>query len=138
MRQIYIRTSMLRCDLTSGWVFSCKFAAYFQNTFSKERLWRAASEKCWYSVSINPLQQPGMNMLLLFTPWDSFMTEFIIRGYSRFFNTKVLFTLPSHFLDRFSPEMLSHRNIQSIQPAEFSLLNCPDIGSRNGTVCNIM
>ena len=77
-------------------------------------------------------------MLLLFTPWDCFMTEFIIRGYSRFFNTKVLFTLPSHFLDRFSPEMLSHRNIQSIQPAEFSLLNCPDIGSRNGTVCNIM
>ena len=24
-------------------VFSCKFAAYFQNTFFKERLWMAAS-----------------------------------------------------------------------------------------------
>ena len=30
---------------TSACVFSCKFAAYFQNTFSKEHLWTAASEK---------------------------------------------------------------------------------------------
>ena len=28
---------------TSAWVFSCKFAAYFQNTFSYEHLWVAAS-----------------------------------------------------------------------------------------------
>ena len=28
---------------TSAWVFSCKFAAYFQNTFSQEHLWTAAS-----------------------------------------------------------------------------------------------
>ena len=28
---------------TSSWVFSCKFAAFFQNTFSWERVWRAAS-----------------------------------------------------------------------------------------------
>ena len=28
---------------TSAWIFSCKFAAYFQNTFSQEHLWRAAS-----------------------------------------------------------------------------------------------
>ena len=27
-----------------AWVFSCKFAAYFQNTFLKEHIWRAASE----------------------------------------------------------------------------------------------
>ena len=25
-------------------VFSCKFATHFQNTFSKEHLWRAASD----------------------------------------------------------------------------------------------
>ena len=25
-----------------SWVFFCKFAAYFQNTFSKEHLWVAA------------------------------------------------------------------------------------------------
>ena len=28
---------------TSAWVFSCKFAAYFQNNFSQEHLWVAAS-----------------------------------------------------------------------------------------------
>ena len=28
---------------TSAWVFSCKFAAYFQNTFSWEHLWMAVS-----------------------------------------------------------------------------------------------
>ena len=30
--------------LNMAWVFSCKFAAYLQNTFSKEYLWRAASD----------------------------------------------------------------------------------------------
>ena len=45
MQQIYKRTSMSKCDFnkvvlqsywnhTSAWVFSCKFAVYFQNTFS--------------------------------------------------------------------------------------------------------
>ena len=28
---------------TSAWVFSCKFAAYFQNIFSLEHLWRVTS-----------------------------------------------------------------------------------------------
>ena len=28
---------------TSAWVFSCKFDAYIQNSFSSEHLWRAAS-----------------------------------------------------------------------------------------------
>ena len=28
---------------TSAWVFSCKFAVYFQNTFSLEHLWTATS-----------------------------------------------------------------------------------------------
>ena len=45
MQQIYWRTPMPKCGFnkvakqlywnhTSAWVFSCKFAAYFQNTFS--------------------------------------------------------------------------------------------------------
>ena len=41
MQQIYRRTLMLKCDFnkvawnrTLTWVISCKFAAYFQNTFS--------------------------------------------------------------------------------------------------------
>ena len=55
MQQIYRRTSMPKWDFnkvalqlywnrTLTWVFSCKFVAYFQNTFSKEHLWVAASE----------------------------------------------------------------------------------------------
>ena len=56
MQQIYRRTPMPKCDFnkvalqlywnrTSAWVFSCKFSAYFWNTFPKEHLWVAASEK---------------------------------------------------------------------------------------------
>ena len=29
---------------TLAWVFCCKFAAYFQNNFFKEHIWRTASE----------------------------------------------------------------------------------------------
>ena len=54
MQQIYRRTAMPKCDFTkvalqpywnrtSAWVFFCKFAAYFQSTFSQEHLWMAAS-----------------------------------------------------------------------------------------------
>ena len=54
MPQIYRRTPISKCDFnkvakqlywyhTSAWVFSCKFVAYFQNTFSQEHLWVAAS-----------------------------------------------------------------------------------------------
>ena len=34
MQQIYRRAPMPNDHRTSAWVFSCKFAAYFQNTFS--------------------------------------------------------------------------------------------------------
>ena len=54
MQQINRRTHIPKSDFnkvglqlywndTSAWVFSSKFAAYFQNTFSKERLWTATS-----------------------------------------------------------------------------------------------
>ena len=54
MQQIYKRTPMRKCDFnkaakqfywnhTLAWVFSCKFAAYFQSTFSYQHLWTAAS-----------------------------------------------------------------------------------------------
>ena len=38
---------MPKCDFNKvplAWVFSCKFAAYFQNTFSKEHILVAASD----------------------------------------------------------------------------------------------
>ena len=55
MQQIYKTTSMPKCDFnkvakqlywnrTLAWVFSCKFASYFQSTFSEEHLWSAASD----------------------------------------------------------------------------------------------
>ena len=54
MQQIYRRTPMPKCDFNkvakqlywnhpSAWVFSYKFAAYLQNTFSQELLWGTAS-----------------------------------------------------------------------------------------------
>ena len=50
MQKIYTRTPMSKYDFskvawnhTSAWVFSCKFSAYFQNTFSLEHLWMADS-----------------------------------------------------------------------------------------------
>ena len=60
MQQIYRRTPMPKCDFnkvakqlywnrTSAWVFSCKFAEYFKNTFSWESLWMAASENSFVS-----------------------------------------------------------------------------------------
>ena len=58
MQQIYRITPMPECNFskvalqlywnhTSAWVFSYKFAAYFQNTLSYEHLWMAASVTCW-------------------------------------------------------------------------------------------
>ena len=38
---------------TSTWVFCYKFAAYFQNTFSKECFWRAASGKTFLLFSLD-------------------------------------------------------------------------------------
>ena len=55
MQKIYGRTRIPKCDFnkvekqlfrnhSSKWVFSCKFAAYFQSIFSWEHLWMAASK----------------------------------------------------------------------------------------------
>ena len=55
MQQIYKRAPMPKCDFSkvalqrywnhsSEGVFSCKFAACFQNTISKDHLWVAISE----------------------------------------------------------------------------------------------
>ena len=54
-QQICRRIPMPKCNFnkvskklcwnhTSAWMISCEFAAYFQNTFSQEHLWTAASE----------------------------------------------------------------------------------------------
>ena len=37
---------------TLAWEFTCKFAAYFQNTFSYEHLWMTASEGLYLFYSL--------------------------------------------------------------------------------------
>ena len=67
MQQICRRTPMSKCHLnnvplqlywncTSEWMFSCKFAAYFQNTFSQEHLCMAASV-FYFCIFILPLKK---------------------------------------------------------------------------------
>ena len=59
---------------TSSRVFSCTFAAYFQNTFSSEHLWRAASEALafvcasikWIAFFMIVLPSSKYSKLLLF------------------------------------------------------------------------
>ena len=41
---------------TSTWVFSCKFAAYFQNIFSEEHIWRASSGEQSAIIEKNQVQ----------------------------------------------------------------------------------
>ena len=63
MQQIYRRKPTPKCDFnkvalqlywnrTSAWMFSCKNAAYFQNTFFLEQFWAAASERIKYIENI--------------------------------------------------------------------------------------
>ena len=63
MNKIYWRTPMTKCDFnkialelyrshTSAWIFSCKFAAFFQNTFSLELFWTAASGKSYINFPV--------------------------------------------------------------------------------------
>ena len=55
---------------SSAWVLSCKFAAYFENTFSWEHLWVVAFEYLIKpQVSINISHKSG-------TPWN--LTGFVL------------------------------------------------------------
>ena len=53
--QVFIGKVVLQLNWnrTSAWVSSCKFAAYFQNTFSREHLWVAASLTCFGKTILN-------------------------------------------------------------------------------------
>ena len=45
-------TKQLCWNHTLSWVFSCKFAAYFQNPFFKKHLWMAASGSCRFNLEL--------------------------------------------------------------------------------------
>ena len=55
----YIKNTDRFAGSLSAWVFSCKFAAYFHNTFSKDHLWMAASE--------------ARNCIQFFVSWTNFI-----------------------------------------------------------------
>ena len=74
MQQIYRRTPMPKCDFikvalqfywnrTPAWVFSCRFAVFFQDTFSKEHLWVAASV---FYLKASPYKRNCADSLRLF------------------------------------------------------------------------
>ena len=44
MHQIYRQTPAPKCEFNKVALLCCKVDAYFQNTFSKEHLWTAASD----------------------------------------------------------------------------------------------
>ena len=80
MQQIYGRTPMRKCDFnkaalqlfwnhTSAGVFSCKFAAYFQKTFSKEHLWVTASVVFRFSqfILLQPTEQTEASFIFYAT-----------------------------------------------------------------------
>ena len=60
---------MSKCDLnyTLAWVFSCKFAAYFQNTFFQEHLRVASSEAIYRRKLHKYLKILGFGFLMLYT-----------------------------------------------------------------------
>ena len=75
MQPTYRRTPMPKCDFnkvalslywnrTSARVFSCKFAAYFQNTFSKKHLWTAASESSHIENVLDKFQYKLISLLI--------------------------------------------------------------------------
>ena len=83
MQQIYTRTPMPKCDFnivakqhywnhTPAWVFSCKFAACFQNTFSEEQIWVAASAFCVNFMEIHSFRKSSetLRKLCVFTKFS--------------------------------------------------------------------
>ena len=69
MQQIYKRTPMPKCDFnkfvlqlywnhTSTWVFSCRFAAYFQKTFL-----RTPMEGCFSNSSLPSVSRGSVKMI---------------------------------------------------------------------------
>ena len=104
MQQSYRRTAMPKCDFnkvakqlcwncTSAWVFSYKFAAYFQNTFSQEHLWLAASVIC---------ESKSTETFLL---WKKFLETFCFT---------LLWNILSYTVDRYSWYSFLHHKTSGV------------------------
>ena len=61
---LHIFRTLFHWNRNSAWVFSCKFAAYFQNTaFSEEQLWTAASGLVFLSAILSDYIVLGLQKL---------------------------------------------------------------------------
>ena len=72
---------------TSTWVFSCKFATYFQNTFSQEHLWRAASETT--RIKFSKLQRLAIGLIELIK-YFNFLKTSVSRDVCLFFRDELI------------------------------------------------
>ena len=85
----------LYSNRTSTWVFSCKFAAYFQNTFFLEHFWTAASGYTCSSHTVSNVLKLGLFYQILKTKYSSVKSvvqPYIMEKYSQD-------TLPEFFVE---------------------------------------
>ena len=89
MQQMYWRTPMSKCDFnkvalqlywnhTSAWVFSCKFVAYFQNTFTSEDITAmvgisAITQLFWMTNSLVKMFSLVLQILII-SSFQNYMT----------------------------------------------------------------
>ena len=72
------RSCQLYWNRTSAWMFSCEFAAHFQNTFFKENLWTTASGACKSNIcEIKKHSQVKAIFAFMIEPVSSFFWSII-------------------------------------------------------------
>ena len=99
MQQIFKRNPQLYWNRTSAWVLSCKFAAYFHNTFSQKHLWRAASVYVNLSREVNFLVLSYQYItLFFFIRTSKFCLSLAVLNFFFIFETE-MFLICSYFPD---------------------------------------
>ena len=103
MDQIYKRTPVPKCDFNKVALLSRKFAAYFQNTFSKEHLWTAASDYVrkgiWSKSVTKKLQFDERNKFLNFLNfWTTYLQGYFICYARRDYFFQCIFALNKRFI----------------------------------------
>ena len=75
----------LHWNHSSAWVFSCKFTAYFKNTFSKDQLWMAASDYLNLSItqSLKIFKKIYQSLFFFTKPFEASQKQSFLSNYSR-------------------------------------------------------
>ena len=117
MQQFYGRPPLPKCDFnkvvlqlywnpTSAGVFSCKFDAYFQNTFFHEHLWRAASD-------CSNFEKEQLRKRILVKKLDTFFRKLIViikKSYCSTTLTKI--RAPKLYKAQIVPSSTSSKNLK--------------------------